>query len=238
MLTVHDLKVRYGSVMALRGVDFHVDAGQIVSVVGPNGAGKTSALAAIAGILPIVGGTVTVDGVPITGEEPETIVRRGVALVPEGRHVFGSLTVEENLRIGATIRKSRSEIESDIDLQLDRFPVLRRYLRSTAGNLSGGEQQQLVIARALLGRPRLLLMDEPSLGLAPFLVDMVFDIITELRELGVTILLVEQNALRAIALADRSYVLVKGKIVASGTQADFQNHDHIVSLYLGAEHTQ
>lgn len=235
MLTVRDLRVRYGTVAALRGVDLDVAAGEIVSVVGPNGAGKTTALAAVAGALRTSGGQILLDDADLVGADPEAIVRRGVALVPEGRHVFGSLTVEENLRLGATVRRPGPDVDADLDAQMARFPALHRYRRSPAGKLSGGEQQQLAIARALMGRPRLLLMDEPSLGLAPLLVDMVFATISELRDQGVTILLVEQNAARAIALADHSYVLVKGEVVASGTRAEFAERHDLASLYLGAE---
>lgn len=236
MLNVRSLEVRYGSVAAVRRVDFDVGAKEVVSIVGPNGAGKTSTLAAVMGAVRASGGHIVFDGVDITRTDPEAIVRLGAVMVPQGRHIFGTLTVEENLRIGATVRTPGRQVETDMELQLERFPALRRYFRGRAGKLSGGEQQQLAIARALMSRPRLLLMDEPSLGLAPSLVDMVFEAIVELREQGVTILLVEQNAARAIRLADRSYVFVKGQIVASGTRDDFRGRDDLASLYLGVDH--
>jgi branched-chain amino acid transport system ATP-binding protein len=236
MLTVRDLEVRYGTVAALRGVSFDIAADEIVSIIGPNGAGKTSALNAVMGVVPAASGQIVLDGEDITRARPEAIVRLGAAMVPEGRHIFGTLTVEENLRVGATIRRPGPELDADIEEQLERFPVLSRSYRSNAGKLSGGEQQQLAIARALLSRPRLLLMDEPSLGLAPALVDMAFEIAASLRERGVTVLLVEQNATRAVELADRSYVFVKGEIVASGTSEHLRDRHDIASLYLGMEH--
>jgi branched-chain amino acid transport system ATP-binding protein len=232
MLTVDDLSVHYGRIRAVRGVSLRVDAGEIVGLLGPNGAGKTSTLAAVAGALRPAGGTVTFDDAAVTGQPAERMVRRGVTMVPEGRRVFATLTVAENLSVGATARRDRAAVAADVEEQLVRFPVLRRYYRSPAGRLSGGEQQQLAIARALLSRPRLLLLDEPSLGLAPQLVDLVFDTIAALREEGLTVLLVEQNASRAVELADRCYVLRGGAIVAAAARGEL-HPDRLGALYLG-----
>jgi branched-chain amino acid transport system ATP-binding protein len=232
MLTVADLSVHYGRIRAVRGVSLRVDAGEIVGLLGPNGAGKTSTLAAVAGALRPAEGTVTFDGTEVTGHSAERMVRHGVTMVPEGRRIFATLTVAENLFLGATARRDRGAVSGDVEDQLERFPVLRRYYRSPAGRLSGGEQQQLAIARALLARPRLLLLDEPSLGLAPLLVDLVFDTIARLREEGITVLLVEQNASRAVELADRCYVLRGGGIVAEAPRGHL-HPDRLGALYLG-----
>jgi branched-chain amino acid transport system ATP-binding protein len=232
MLTVADLSVHYGRIRAVRGVSLRVDDGEIVGLLGPNGAGKTSTLAAVAGALRPAEGTVTFDGTEVTGHSAERMVRHGVTMVPEGRRIFATLTVAENLSLGATARRDRAAVSGDVEDQLERFPVLRRYYRSPAGRLSGGEQQQLAIARALLARPRLLLLDEPSLGLAPLLVDLVFDTIARLRAEGITVLLVEQNASRAVELADRCYVLRGGGIVAEATRGQL-HPDRLGALYLG-----
>jgi branched-chain amino acid transport system ATP-binding protein len=232
MLTVADLSVHYGRIRAVRGVSLRVDAGEIVGLLGPNGAGKTSTLAAVAGALRPAAGTVTFEGAEVTGQSAERMVRHGVTMVPEGRRIFATLTVAENLFLGATARRDRGSVAGDVEDQLERFPVLRRYYRSPAGRLSGGEQQQLAIARALLARPRLLLLDEPSLGLAPLLVDLVFDTIARLREEGLTVLLVEQNASRAVELADRCYVLRGGGIVAEAPRGQL-HPDRLGALYLG-----
>jgi branched-chain amino acid transport system ATP-binding protein len=235
MLHVENLEVRYSRVPAVRGVSLHVGEGELVSVVGPNGAGKSSTLLAIAGAQRPSAGTITFAGERIDGLAPEAVAARGVSLVPEGRGVFTQLTVEENLRLGTSLRKDAGSIEEDLERELGRFPVLRRYLSSNAGKLSGGEQQQLVIARALMCRPRLLLLDEPSLGLAPLLVNRVFEIIQELRASGVTILLVEQLAHRAVAAADRSYVLSHGEVAAAGRAEELAASIDLESSYLGAK---
>jgi branched-chain amino acid transport system ATP-binding protein len=227
MLTVADLSVHYGRIRAVRGVSLRVDAGEIVGLLGPNGAGKTSTLAAVAGALRPAAGTLTFEGAEVTGQSAERMVRHGVTMVPEGRRIFATLTVAENLFLGATARPDRGSVAGDVEDQLERFPVLRRYYRSPAGRLSGGEQQQLAIAR-----PRLLLLDEPSLGLAPLLVDLVFDTIARLREEGLTVLLVEQNASRAVELADRCYVLRGGGIVAEAPRGQL-HPDRLGALYLG-----
>jgi branched-chain amino acid transport system ATP-binding protein len=233
VLAVDDLQVRYGRINALRGVSFHVGVGEVVGLIGPNGAGKTTALGAVMGVVPVTGGTVTLDGRSLVGRAPEAIVRDGLAMVPEGRHIFGTLTVAENLRLGATVRRPGPEVDADIERELERFPVLRRYFRAQAGKLSGGEQQQLAIARALLSRPRLLLLDEPSLGLAPLVVDLVFDTLAALRDEGMTILLVEQNATQTVELADRTYVLRNGVVAAHGDRDELLATADLADIYLG-----
>jgi branched-chain amino acid transport system ATP-binding protein len=233
LLSVRGLTVRYGSVTALHGIDLDVDEGELVALVGPNGAGKSSALAAVSGLVRAAAGTVTVAGDVVSGLAPERVVRHGVALVPEGRNIFTSLTVAENLALGATIRRDAAGVAADLDRQLDRFPILRDRYGQQAGLLSGGEQQQLAIARALMSRPRLLLLDEPSLGLAPRLVDLVFETVAQLRREGLTIVLVEQNATRAVELADRTSVLRTGRIVRSGTADELGGGAAMAAEYLG-----
>jgi branched-chain amino acid transport system ATP-binding protein len=233
MLKVTDLHIRYGSVAAVRGIDLEVASGEAVGIIGPNGAGKSSTLKAIAGLLRPAAGSVVLDGVKLDGESPEAIVRKGIALVPEGRQIFGTLTVSENLRVGRSVRRRDPEFAGDIERILELFPVLRQYYGSPAGKLSGGEQQQLAIARALILKPRLLLLDEPSLGLAPQIVVLLFDVIEKLRADGVTILLVEQVAARTIAFADRTYILRNGRILLSGTREELQARDDLAELYMG-----
>jgi branched-chain amino acid transport system ATP-binding protein len=232
LLSVDSLRVTYGAVTALRGVSLDVRRGEIVAALGPNGAGKTTLLRTIAGIMKPQAGSITFQGRPLGGLSPETVVRRGVALVPEGRHIFPGLTVEENLSIGGISRSDRAEIRRDTDAWLGRFPILGQRRTQLAGTLSGGEQQQLAIARALMSRPTMLLLDEPSLGLAPIVVDLIFALIAELRDDGVTILLVEQNVHRALEVADRAYVLSVGEIVATGP-ADRLIEGELERSYLG-----
>jgi branched-chain amino acid transport system ATP-binding protein len=234
MLRVEHLAVHYGRIRAVRDLSLHVEQGEIVGLLGPNGAGKTTTLETIAGARRPAAGRVLLDGQDVTGEPAERLVRRGVTLVPEGRRVFATLTVAENLAIGATARGDRAEVGRDTERQLERFPALRRFYRANAGKLSGGEQQQLAVARALLARPRLLLLDEPSLGLAPRLVDTVFETVQELREDGLTILLVEQNASRAVEVADRCYVLRSGALVAEAPRGRL-HPDELGALYLGSK---
>ncbi|MEZ0234866.1 MAG: ABC transporter ATP-binding protein [Actinomycetota bacterium] len=217
MLVVDALTVAYGAVVAVRDVSLDVTPGEIVAALGPNGAGKTTLLRALAGALKPQHGSVVLDGEVLTGLVPEAVLRRGVALVPEGRHVFPALTVEENLTVGGIARTDRDELRADTERWLGRFPILGERANQLAGTLSGGEQQQLAIARALMSRPRMLLLDEPSLGLAPIFVDRIFELIQELRAEGVTVLLVEQNVHRALEIADRAYVLSVGSVVASGS---------------------
>jgi branched-chain amino acid transport system ATP-binding protein len=234
MLQVEQVAARYGSVVAVHSVSFDVQAGEIVAIVGPNGAGKSTTLAAISGTLTPTAGTITYEGESLIGLSPERIVRRGVALVPEGRQIFASLSVAENLQLGTTAIKDRRDARTDLEQVLGRFPILRTYYRASAAKLSGGEQQQLAIARALLSRPKLLLLDEPSLGLAPIMIDRVFDTLAELRDSGVTVLLVEQNATRAVALADRTYVLRTGRVALSGQRDELLRTTDFAAVYLGA----
>lgn len=212
MLTVSNLTVRYGRVLALKGISIRVEKGEIVSVVGPNGAGKSSLLGAIAGIVDVAEGTITFEDRSIVGSRPEEIARGGISLVPEGRHIFAKLTAMENLRLGTTARADGKGSEA-IEEALTVFPTLKRFLRTSAGKLSGGEQQQLAIARALVSRPRLMLLDEPSLGLAPLIVESVIGALQTLRAGGMTILLVEQFAEQARAISDRTHVLNTGSVV-------------------------
>jgi branched-chain amino acid transport system ATP-binding protein len=234
VLTVRELSARYGRVTALRSVSVTVAQGEIVAIVGPNGAGKSTTLAAITGVVRPSGGSIEFEGRSLLGLTPEKIVRLGIALVPEGRQIFSSLSVAENLALGTTPRKDRAAAREDLERELERFPILRTYYRTSAAKLSGGEQQQLAIARALLSRPRLLLLDEPSLGLAPIMIDRVFETLVQLRESGVTVLLVEQNATRAVALADRSYVLRTGRVGLSGTREELLQTADFAAAYLGA----
>lgn len=233
MLNIRDLEVHYGSIAALRGVSLEVQAGEIVGVIGPNGAGKSTLLNAVAGSVKATEGAIEFEGESTLGRAPESIVRLGVSLVPEGRHIFTRLTVAENLQLGATFRRDRSAVNVDMASTLDLFPVLKQYFRSHAGKLSGGEQQMLAIARALLARPRLLMLDEPSLGLAPIVVGRVFETMEQLRQRGVTILLVEQNAARTIELADRVYVLRSGRVEFSGIREDFGDERLRDQVFLG-----
>jgi len=233
MLNVERLMIRYGPISAVRDVSLHVDAGEVVGVIGPNGAGKTSTLSAIFGLVRPAGGAIDFEGTSLVGLTPESVVRRGIALVPEGRHIFGTLTVGENLLLGTTPRRDRRRFRNELGEIFARFPILETYFDSPAGRLSGGEQQQLAIARALLSRPRLLLLDEPSLGLAPLMVDLVFEILGELRDEGVTVLLVEQNATRTVEFADRTYVLRDGVVRHSGTRDELVGRLDLAHAYLG-----
>ena len=233
MLKISDLFVNYGNVAALRGVSLEVGAGEIIAVIGPNGAGKSTLLLAIAGVVKARSGSVMFDGNDIALIQPEALVSKGLSLVPEGRHIFGSLTVAENLALGATVRRDWKEIASDTDNVLTMFPVLKDRYRQRANKLSGGEQQMLAIGRAMLARPRLLLLDEPSLGLAPLVVNHVYQAVVELRRSGVTVLIVEQNATRALATADRTYVLNSGEIVMSGKSTDMAGTVAFEAAYFG-----
>jgi len=233
MLTVDTLHVRYGSIVALRGISLTIADGEAVSVVGPNGAGKSTLLHAITGVVPVADGTITHDGDSLVGRPIERIVGRGISLVPEHRGIFTSLTVEENLLMGARALRDRSERAMEIDRVLELFPAIRERLRRPAGRLSGGEQQQLAIARSLLTRPRILLLDEPSLGLAPQMIELVYEILARLRGEGITLLLVEQNAHRALEATDRCYVLRTGRIELSGTSAELRGAPQFEEAYFG-----
>lgn len=229
---VRGLVVRYGGITAVKGIDLDIGTGEAVAIVGPNGAGKTSLLSAITGIVRPISGTIHIAGMPLAGLALSDVVRQGVALVPEGRNIFGSLTVLENLRLGATPRRD-SEIASDMERVFADFPILGERRDQPAGQLSGGEQQMLAIARAMLSRPRLLMLDEPSLGLAPAIVDKVYDMLREIRARGVSLLVVEQNAARAFALADRACVMSHGVFTLSGTPAELEKHDAFDAAYFG-----
>ena len=220
MLEVDDVSVSYGRIPAVRGVSLHVNEGEIVTLVGPNGAGKSTTLMTIAGALTPTGGTVRLAGASIVGKRPENIARLGVSFVPEGRHVFTRLTVEENIRLGTDMRSDKRQVERDFERVLSYFPFLRERLSTPGGKLSGGEQQQLVIARALMTAPKIILVDEPSLGLGPIIVDRVYGILRALREAGNTLLVVEQSTHRALENADRVYVLRSGRIELSGRSED------------------
>jgi branched-chain amino acid transport system ATP-binding protein len=230
-LALDGLTVRYGSVAAVRDVSLTVDEGEIVGLIGPNGAGKSTTLHAVMGVLPLAGGSVRVSGEPMSGRSPEQIARSGVALVPEGRRVFAELTVEENLRLGLAARTDGNGAEG-LEEAYELFPVLERTRRSHAGALSGGQQQQLAIARALVARPQVLLLDEPSLGLAPTFVELLFGLLAELRERGLAVLLVEQRAQRTVALANRTHVLANGELRLLLTPADADDTEKMIAAYL------
>ena len=232
-LAVDGLEVRYGSVTAVRGVSFHVDRGEIVGLIGPNGAGKSTTLHAITGLVPAHAGDVRLGGRSMVGRAPEAIAAAGVALVPEGRRIFADFSVEENLRLGLAAARARNG-RTALDETYELFPILRQFRRRQAGALSGGQQQQLAIGRALVARPDVLLLDEPSLGLAPTLVDGVFEALTAIRDRGVSILLVEQRAQRTVALADRTHVLVGGELRLTLGPADADDTRRLVAAYLGS----
>ncbi len=232
LLAVDGLTVRYGSIAAVRDVSLRVDEGEVVGLIGPNGAGKTSTLAAIAGLVPTASGTVELDGRTVTGNSPDRMLRAGLALVPEHRRLFRDLTVAENLRVGG-VTAGRSDRERRLGETADLFPVLRRKWDTPAGYLSGGEAQQLAIARALMSAPRILLMDEPSLGLAPTLVDVIFGLIETWRAEGRTLLIVEQNATRLLDVADRAYVMRSGELAAEGSAADLRDRTDLFDTYVG-----
>jgi branched-chain amino acid transport system ATP-binding protein len=233
LLSIADLSIHYGRVQALEHVTLEVRAGEVVTLIGANGAGKSTTLRSISRIVPVHHGRITFDGRDITGARPSDVVRMGIAQVPEGRRMLARQTVLDNLVLGAYTRTDRAEIEADVERQLTRFPVLARRRKQLAGTLSGGEQQMLAIARALMSRPRLLLLDEPSLGLAPLIVRGIFDIIRTLHETGVTILLVEQNASLALQIADRAYVLEAGRLTISGRAAELLTDERVRKAYLG-----
>ena len=233
MLELNGVHARYGAITALRGVSINVSQGELVALLGVNGAGKSTTLGCIAGVLRPWQGGIAFEGGSIVGKSPEQIARLGISLVPEGRDIFPSLTVEENLRLGAFTRSERTEYRRNLDEVYDLFPVLKERLQQPGGTLSGGEQQQLAIARALMSSPRLLMLDEPSLGLAPTLVDQIFELIARLHQRGVTILLVEQNAHAALSIADFGYVLETGKTVMSGSGRDLLADERVKQAYLG-----
>jgi len=234
MLEVHQLVAGYGRLVALKGIDMTVREGETVFVVGPNGAGKSTLLKTVSGLLTASGGQVTFRGNALDGQTPEQICRSGLSLIPEGRHIFKSLTVAENLRVGLLIRGDSANVQQqDLEVVLDTFPILRKRYQGIAGYLSGGEQQQLAIARAILQRPSLLMIDEPSLGLAPLVIDQVYENLKRLNENGLTLLIVEQSTGRIMNLASRIYVLRNGKIVLHGTPAELSDGNQLDTAYFG-----
>ncbi|GEO14886.1 ABC transporter ATP-binding protein [Microvirga aerophila] len=234
MLEIKGLRSAYGRIEVLKGVTLHVETGEVVALVGSNGAGKTTLLRALSGVQPITGGEILFNGEPIHRLPPHRRVDRGITQSPEGRQVFGPLTVEDNLRLGA-YRRSDKDIGSDRDRVFTMFPILAEKRHLLAGGLSGGQQQMLAIGRALMGRPKLLLLDEPSLGLSPLLVDQILDAIVSLRKDGITVLLVEQNASAALAIADRGYVLETGKVAYTGAGSALLADPQVKAAYLGIE---
>ena len=233
LLEIHDLEVYYGVIKAIKGVSFHVDEGEVIALIGANGAGKTTILHTITGLLQAENGSVTFGGANISKLPAHKIVAMGMAHVPEGRRVFSNLTVLQNLKMGAYTRKDKAEVEASLENVYNRFPRLKERQNQMAGTLSGGEQQMLAMGRALMSKPKILLMDEPSMGLSPIYVNEIFDIIQEVSNAGTTVLLVEQNAKKALAIADRAYVLETGKIVLEGKASDLLNNEDIKKAYLG-----
>ncbi len=232
ILNVDNINVYYGAIHAIKGISFHVDEGEIVTLIGANGAGKSTTLNTISGLLRSKTGSVEFMGKPLNKTPPHKIVSQGLALVPEGRRVFLQMTVQENLEMGAFTQKN-SGVAADLEMFYEQFPRLKERFRQTAGTLSGGEQQMLAMGRALMSHPKLLMLDEPSMGLAPILVEQIFEIIQNLHKAGTTILLVEQNAQAALSVADRGYVLETGKIVTTGTGRDLLSSPEIKKAYLG-----
>jgi branched-chain amino acid transport system ATP-binding protein len=236
VLELEGLEVRYGAVAAVRRLTLRLERGEIVGLIGPNGAGKSTTLHAIMGLVPLHGGEIRLAGRSIRGRPPESVARAGIALVPEGRRIYANLTVAENLRLGLAARRSRNGADRNEDFAWvhDLFPVVKQFADRRAGTLSGGQQQQLAIARALVARPDLLLLDEPSLGLAPQLVGVVFEVLAQIRERGVTILLVEQRAQRTVAFADRTYVLSNGELVTTLMPHDADDTERMIAAYFGS----
>jgi len=234
VLTVEGLVCRYGKVLAVRDLSLEVKQGELVSLIGANGAGKTTTLKAISGVLASSAGRITFEGEDITRASARRILQLGIAHCPEGRRIFPYMTVRENLELGCYLRKDSAGIEADMRQLFDRFPILYERRNQAAGTLSGGEQQMLAISRALMSRPRLILFDEPSLGLAPNIVERTFDIIKEVRASGVTVVMVEQNAFAALELSDRSYVLEQGRVALTGAGPELLNNPHVKKAYLGA----
>ena len=232
ILKINDLKVNYGGIEAVKGISFDVPEGKIVTLIGSNGAGKSSTLRTIAGLVKPSGGTISLQGEDVTGKDPTAIVTKGVTLVPEGRRIFPDMTVLENLKIGAYLRKD--DLADDLNWVFELFPRLKERSWQAGGTLSGGEQQMLAVGRALMSRPRVLMMDEPSLGLAPLVVRDIFSIIQEINKQGVTILLIEQNANMALKIADIGYVLETGRITLQGTGSELLTNDAVKEAYLGA----
>lgn len=233
MLSVENLHVRYGAITALQDISLNVEKGELVALIGLNGAGKSTTLSAIAGVVKPASGSIAFQGQSLIGKSPEAILRLGIAVVPEGRDIFPSLTVEENLRLGAFSRRDRFEYRDDLKEMFELFPILEDRFHQVGGTLSGGEQQQLAIARSLMAHPQLLMLDEPSLGLAPALVDQIFTLIPTLQSRGATILLVEQNVDRTLKIADRIYLLNTGRVELEGKPEELKSQARIKDVYLG-----
>jgi branched-chain amino acid transport system ATP-binding protein len=233
-LEIKNLTVKYAKAEALKDVDMDVNAGEVVALVGANGAGKTTLMRSISGLKPVASGEIVFEGERIDGMAAHRIVERGIAHVPEGRIVFGPMTVIDNLKTGAHLRRDKRAVENDIQRMFEHFPVLKERLHQRAESLSGGEQQMLAVARALMTRPKLILMDEPSMGLSPLMVERVGEIVGSIRRSGVSVLLVEQNAHLALAISDRAYVLEVGSIVLEGSAKDVAGDDRVKKAYLGA----
>ncbi|HAG70220.1 MAG TPA: ABC transporter ATP-binding protein [Lachnospiraceae bacterium] len=233
MLEIKDLEVSYGMIKALKGISFRVDEGEVIALIGANGAGKTTALHTITGLLPAESGSIRFDGVELTKVPAHKIVAMGMAHVPEGRRVFANLSVLQNLRMGAYTRSDRDEISRNLEMVFSRFPRLKERQNQLSGTLSGGEQQMLAMGRALMSSPKIILMDEPSMGLSPILVNEIFDIIEKVKADGTTVLLVEQNAKKALSISDRGYVLETGRIVLEGKASELLNNEQIRKAYLG-----
>ncbi len=233
MLKVNDLSVHYGVIQAVRGISLEVNEGEIVTLIGANGAGKTTAIRTISGLVKPSSGKIEFEGKPIQKVSPQKIVTHGISQVPEGRHVFPGLTVQENLEMGAFLRKDNEGIKKSFSEIYERFPILKERKNQDASTLSGGEQQMLAMGRALMSKPRLLLLDEPSMGLAPIFIKEIFNIIQEIQQQGTTVLLIEQNAKMALSIADRGYVIETGKIVLQGTGAELLASEEVKKAYLG-----
>ena len=233
MLEVKDLVVSYGAIKALKGISFEVNQGEIITLIGSNGAGKTTTLHSLSNLIKKVSGSIVFEGTDITNLSADKIVEMGLIQVPEGRRVFANMSVKENLEMGAYLRKDKTQIKKDMEECYQLFPRLKERLSQMAGTLSGGEQQMLAMARALMSKPKLLLLDEPSMGLAPILVDEIFDIIRKISSTGTTILLVEQNAFKALSIANRAYILETGSIAKTGNASDLAKDDSVIKAYLG-----
>ncbi|HDZ79830.1 MAG TPA: ABC transporter ATP-binding protein [Roseobacter sp.] len=233
LLELRDISVNYGKISAIRNISIGVPEGQIVTIIGGNGAGKTTTLRAMSGMLPLQGGEIYFDGKRVDGMAPHKIVAHGIAHVPEGRRIFPDMTVEENLRTGAFLRKDKDKIEADLEDVFNRFPRLRERRRQRAQTMSGGEQQMLAIGRALMSDPRVLLMDEPSMGLAPVIVEEIAVIIEEINQRGLSVVLVEQNAVLALELANYAYVLETGNMALEGPASELHDNEHVRAAYLG-----
>ena len=237
MLKVNSLSISYKKIRAVREISFEIDEGEIVSLIGSNGAGKTSTMRAISGLIQTISGSITLNGEEMIGKSPSQIVSSGIVHVPEGRQVFSRLTVAENLEMGGWLTRDKQKVRERMEYVFDLFPVLRERLRQKAGSLSGGEQQMLAIGRGLVTGPKVLLLDEPSLGLAPIVVERVFDVIRKLQAGGMTILLVEQNALDAMAVSGRTYIMESGSIVLDGLSREIAENDEVKRIYLGGKET-